>query len=142
MSDMTWAAVYNEISVGDSVRLDVWLDVACLFKTRSEAQRACKSGRVVVNGIVAKAHRDLRIGDEIVIGRPGGGRQILEVYALADKHIPRAEARGLYEDRTPAPTPEEIEIRRQEKIFRAMNKAAGRPDRDKRRQLRRATGKV
>ena len=126
----------------DSVRLDIWLDVACLFKTRSEAQRACKTGKVVVNGIVAKPHRDVRIGDQLVINRPGGLRQTIVVYALADKHIPRAEARGLYEDHTPKPTPEEIEIRRQERLFRAANKIAGRPDRDKRRQLRRAHGKV
>ena len=56
----------------ESVRLDVWLDVACLFKTRSEAQRACKVGRVSVNGAVAKPHRELRPGDEIVISRPAG----------------------------------------------------------------------
>ena len=31
-----------------SVRLDVWLDVSCLFRTRSEAQRACRNGKVDV----------------------------------------------------------------------------------------------
>ena len=45
-------------------RLDVWLDVACLFKTRSEAKRACESGKVVVNGDRAKPHRTIREGDE------------------------------------------------------------------------------
>ena len=124
------------------VRLDIWLDVACLFKTRSEAQRACKSGKVVVNGVVAKPHREVRIGDQIVINRPGGLRQTIVVYDLADRHIAKADARGLYEDHTPKPTPEEIEIRRQERLFRAANRAAGRPDRDKRRELRRAHGKV
>ena len=39
------------------VRLDVWLDVACLFKTRSEAQKACRGGKVEVNGQSAKPHR-------------------------------------------------------------------------------------
>ena len=126
----------------DSVRLDIWLDVACLFKTRSEAQRACKAGRVVVNGIAAKPHRDLRIGDELVIARPGGRRQILEVYALADKHVAKAEARALYEDRTPPPTAEEIEMRRLERLFKATTAPAKRPERNKRRELRRAHGKV
>src|SRR4249919_905807 len=32
------------------IRLDVWLDVACLFKTRSEAQKSCALGRVALNG--------------------------------------------------------------------------------------------
>jgi ribosomal 50S subunit-recycling heat shock protein len=36
------------------VRLDVWLDVACVFRTRSEAQKACKAGKVDVNGQSAK----------------------------------------------------------------------------------------
>ena len=31
-----------------SMRLDVWLDVACLFRTRSEAQKACRNGKVDV----------------------------------------------------------------------------------------------
>ena len=30
----------------DDVRLDVWLDVACVFRTRSEAQKACRGGKV------------------------------------------------------------------------------------------------
>lgn len=103
----------------DSVRLDIWLDIACLFKTRSEAQRACKVGRVTVNAVVAKPHRDLRVGDEIVINRPGGRRQTVRVTGLADKHIAKADARALYEDLTPPPTAEEVEMRRLERIFKA-----------------------
>ena len=93
-----------------ALRLDVWLDVACLFRTRSEAQKACKIGRVDVNGQPAKPHREIRPGDEIVISRPMGRKQTVVVRELADRHIPRAEARELYEDRTPKPTEEEIEI--------------------------------
>jgi len=44
----------------DSQRLDIWLDVACLFKTRSEAKRGCESGKVEVNGDHAKPHRKER----------------------------------------------------------------------------------
>ena len=47
-----------------SVRLDVWLDVTCLFKTRSEAQKACRGGKVDVNGQAAKPHREMKPGDE------------------------------------------------------------------------------
>ena len=113
----------------DTVRLDVWLDVACLFKTRSEAQRECKIGRVTVNGVAAKPHRDLRVGDELVISRPGGRKQQIVVRALADKHIARAAARELFEDRTPPPTPEEVEMRRVEKLFRATQQPVKRLDR-------------
>jgi ribosome-associated heat shock protein Hsp15 len=117
------------MAAGEPVRLDIWLDVACLVRTRSEAQRECRVGRVTVNGVVAKPHRDVRIGDELVISRPGGRKQILVVRGVADKHIARALARELYEDRTPPPTAEEIETRRLERLFRAVQKPASRPDR-------------
>jgi len=119
------------------VRLDTWLDVACLFKTRSEAQKACKLGKVSVNGVVAKTHRVVKIGDEIVIQRPMSRKQLITVLGLADTHIPKAEARLLYDDHSPKPTPEEIEIRRMERIYRAAATPKTRPDRDQRRTLRR-----
>ena len=119
-----------------SVRLDVWLDLACVFRTRSEAQAACKMGRVMVNGVVAKPHRDLRPGDTLVISRPLGRRQHLTVLGLADRHLPKAEARRLYEDTTPPPTPEELEIRRAERVFRAVTAPASRPDKRQRREIR------
>ena len=94
-----------------SVRLDIWLDVACLFKTRSEAQKACRLGKVSVNGATAKAHRDLRIGDELVIQRPLGRKQLVTVRGLADTHISFADARLIYDDITPIPTTAVIEQR-------------------------------
>ena len=121
----------------DSARLDIWLDVACVFKTRSEAQKACRLGKVSVNGAAAKAHRDLRVGDELVIQRPLGRKQLLTVLGLADMHISKTEARLLYEDRTPKPTAEEIQLRRLERIYRAAATPAGKPGRDERRARRR-----
>lgn len=122
----------------ETLRLDVWLDVACLFRTRSEAQRACKGGKVTVNGQSAKPHREVRPGDEVVITRPLGRRQIAVVRALQDKHVPKAEARQLYEDRTPPPTQDELDMRRLARLARSLNRApAGTPDRRERRRLRR-----
>ncbi len=120
-----------------TVRLDQWLDIACLFKTRSEATKACRLNKVIVNGQSAKPHRDVRIGDELEIHRPLGRKQLVTVLAVADSHLPKAEARLLYEDRTPKPSAEEIEIRRLERIYRAASTPVNRPDRDQRRTLRR-----
>jgi ribosome-associated heat shock protein Hsp15 len=122
-----------------SLRLDIWLDVACLFKTRSEAQRACKGGKVDVNGHSAKPHRELKPGDVIEITRPLGRRQRVVVRTIADKHIPKAEARLLYEDTTPPPTPEEQALRDLMRLAgpRRRPAAAGTPDRRERRRLRR-----
>lgn len=120
----------------DSVRLDVWLDVACLFKTRSAAQKACTSGKIDVNGQAAKPHRQLRVGDALVIGRPYGRKQRIVVRGLAERHTAKADARGLYEDLTPAPTAEEIQMRRMERIFRAQMTPPRAPDKRQRRALR------
>jgi ribosome-associated heat shock protein Hsp15 len=116
----------------------VWLDVACLFKTRSEAQRACKGGKVDINGIAAKPHREIKAGDEIVISRPFGRRQRIVVRGLESRHIPKAEARALYEDLTPPPSPDELELRRLARLARPVRAASAGPlDKRERRQLRR-----
>ncbi len=122
------------------VRLDVWLDVSCLYKTRSEAQRACKGGKVDVNGQSGKPHRTIKAGDEILISRESGRRQTVVVVALADKSIPRADARLLYEDRTPPTPPEDVALRRAERVFRAAQTAAGPPDKRQRRAIRKLRG--
>jgi ribosome-associated heat shock protein Hsp15 len=127
--------------VNGSVRLDVWLDVACLFKTRSEAKRACEGGKVDVNAEHAKPHRVVREGDRIRITRPFGRRQDLIVRIVLDQHVKKAEARVLYDDVTPKPTPEEIEMRRIERVYRAATQAAGTPNRRRRREIRKARGK-
>jgi ribosome-associated heat shock protein Hsp15 len=122
------------------VRLDVWLDVACLFKTRSEAQQACRGGKVEVNGQHAKPHRILRIGDEVRITRAAGRRQRVVVRELADRHVARAEARRFYDDTTPPPTPDELAASELERHFwKSRSSTPPRaPDRRERRRLRSA----
>ena len=125
------------------MRLDVWLDVACLFKTRSEAKRACEGGKVDVARQSAKPHREVKEGDEIDITRPFGRRQKVIVRALAEHHMPKAEARLLYEDLTPKPTPEEIELRRIARMAAPFTRprSAGVPDKRERRALRKLKGR-
>lgn len=125
-----------------SVRLDIWLDVSCLFRTRSEAQKAIRTGKVAVNGQPAKTHRLVKVGDELRIQRLHGRMQIVTVLDVADRHVAKADARLLYEDRTPPPSPDEIEARRAERLYRAAAEAAGTPDRRQRRQLRMLKGKI
>jgi ribosome-associated heat shock protein Hsp15 len=124
----------------ESVRLDVWLDVACLFRTRSEAQKACRAGKVAAGGQSAKPNRRLRIGDELEISRPAGKKQTIKVLGLADRHVAKAEARSLYEDLTPPPTPEEIELRRIERMYRASRPLRS-TDKRQRRELRKMKGR-
>jgi ribosome-associated heat shock protein Hsp15 len=125
------------------VRLDIWLDVSCLFKTRSEAKRACEGGKVDVNDQASKPNRELKLGDHLEITRPFGRRQQVVVRGFAEKHIPRAEARLLYEDVTPKPTPEELDLLRMARMAAPFTRRAslGAPDKRERRQLRRLKGR-
>jgi ribosome-associated heat shock protein Hsp15 len=121
-----------------SLRVDVWLDVACLFRTRSEAQRACRGGKVNVNGRAARPNREVGAGDVLEITRPGGRRQRVVVRGVADQHVSKADARTLYEDTTPPPTAEEQAL---QDLLRLARRPArpdlGSPDRRERRRLRR-----
>ena len=121
------------------MRLDIWLDVACLFRTRSEAQKACKAGKIDVNGAAGRPHRMLKVGDELLITRRGARKQHVIVRGLADRHIAKADARQLYEDITPPPSPEELELLRMERLSRPAPRpiGAGAPDRRERREIRR-----
>jgi ribosome-associated heat shock protein Hsp15 len=125
----------------DGARLDIWLDISCLFRTRSEAQKAVRGGKIDVNGQSVKPNRRLRAGDEVQISRPFGRKQKVRVIAFAERHIARADARRLYEDLTPPPTPEEIEARRLERMYRAAATPPRAPDKRQRRELRRMKGK-
>jgi ribosome-associated heat shock protein Hsp15 len=123
------------------VRLDVWLDVVCLYRTRSEAQKACQGGKVEVNGQSCKPHRHLRVGDELRLSRPFGRKQTVTVLGLADRHMPKAEARLLYRDTTPPLSDDEKEMRRIERVYRASMQRTHTPDKRERRALRKLKGR-
>ena len=90
-----------------------------------------------MNGGPGKPNRALREGDRLRITRGQGRHQDIIVRILIEEHVKKSEARALYDDVTPKPTPEEIESRRMERVYRAAARAAGTPDRNHRRELRR-----
>ena len=47
------------------MRLDKYLKVTRLIKRRTVANEACDAGRILVNGKVARASYDVKVGDEI-----------------------------------------------------------------------------
>ena len=102
------------------LRLDVWLDITCLFKTRSAAQKACKGGKIDINGQRAKAHREVSVGDRIAITRAFRERQLVIVKALTEQYVAKVKARTLYEDATPPLSEEEAELR---ELVRLANRA-------------------
>ena len=93
-----------------SVRLDKWLHVARVFKTRTQATHAVDLNRVRVNGQTAKPHRNLVLGDRIEV-EIGEWTRVLIVKELKDKPVSKEEARTLFEDLSP-PRPESDPIQR------------------------------
>jgi len=77
------------------MRLDKFLKVSRLIKRRTVANEACDNGNVSVNGKVAKASLDLKIGDiiEITFGERSVKVKVTEI----SEHVLKNEASSLYE---------------------------------------------
>jgi ribosome-associated heat shock protein Hsp15 len=117
-----------------AVRIDKWLKVARIFKTRTQATRACRSGHVIVNDQPAKPHRILCPGDRIELIKNQWTR-VLVVIELRDRPVPKAQARNLYKDESP-PRPKRdpmADLLHQSSITREKGK--GRPTKKDRRQI-------
>lgn len=117
------------------MRLDKWLHVARVFKTRSLATRACQMSRVRVNGAVAKPHRTLVLGDRVEAEVARDWTRILVVRELAERTLPKAEVPRLYEDLSPErPKPDPMErLMRRPPVVR--ERGAGRPTKQQRRRI-------
>ncbi len=133
---------YNRV-MADGVRLDVWLDVACIARTRSQAKEFCDGGKVEVGGSRAKAHRLVHPGDRIVVTVVAGLRRELVVRGVRETHVARSLARELYDDVTPPPSAEEMELRRLERFAPppAPARGTGRPEKRARRKMERMRGR-
>ena len=78
------------------MRLDKYLKVSRLIKRRTVANEACDSERVSVNGRVARASYDVKVGDRITI-RFGERTLTVEVLSLAES-VGKAGAALMYRE--------------------------------------------
>ncbi len=69
------------------MRLDKYLKVSRIIKRRTVANEACDAGRVTVNGKVARASYDVKVGDimEIAFGERVVKAEILDVSEVVRK---------------------------------------------------------
>lgn len=122
------------------VRIDTWLWVARLTRTRGLAAEALKAGRVTVDGVVAKPSREVRPGARVEI-RAGALRRTVVVRGLAERRGPAAAAAALYEE-----TPESVAAREEHAAQRRADRPllggeGGRPTKRDRRRLDEARGR-
>ncbi len=76
------------------MRLDKYLKVSRLIKRRTVANEACDAGRVLINGNVAKAGTNVKVGDKISI--QFGNKDVnVEVLAV-EETVRKDDAKELY----------------------------------------------
>jgi ribosome-associated heat shock protein Hsp15 len=117
------------------VRVDKWLHVARVYKTRSLAARACQLSRVRVNGAAVKPHRLLAIGDRVEAEVTSDRTRVLVVRELADKTLPKVEVPRLFEDLSPPRPSADPLLRLMRRPPIAREKGAGRPTKKQRREI-------
>ena len=117
-------------------RLDKWLKISRICKTRALASRACEEGKVKVNDKKAKPARLIKIGDKITI-KVRNQYRTLDVADIVYKSISNKDAKLLYKEHTPRLPEESKELYEllQEWDREGRKKYKGRPTKKERRDL-------
>ena len=114
-------------------RIDKWLWAARIFKTRSLAADACKSGRITLNGAQVTPSRTVKEGDEVGV-KKSPVTYTFRVKQAIEKRVGAKLLPDILEDIT---TPEQYEILEMQRIsgFVGRAKGTGRPTKKDRRAL-------
>lgn len=122
------------------VRIDKWLWAARFFKTRALAAKACELGRIESNGQTAKAAREVRVGDLLLV-RKDGVQFAVEVLQLSEMRGPAAVAQALYRETEESKEQRRKaeEERRNQPSFDAWRE--GKPSKRDRREIDRVRGR-
>lgn len=121
----------------EKVRVDKWLWSVRIFKSRTMATDACKTGKVKIGEVAVKPAYQLQRG-EIVEVRKNGFYFTFKVVDLIKNRVGAPIAQACYEDRTP-----EEELNKYnawyvgKKGTEKREKGAGRPTKKERRELER-----
>ena len=121
----------------DAVRLDRWLFAVRIFKTRSLAAKAIAGGKVKIDGHTVKAHRLVRVDDEIYY-RNEGRTLKYKVVGLIEKRVGAKDAQACYqvtEDPDLQPEIREM-LQLYRSIDRSVPKTRGKPSKKDRRLIR------
>ncbi len=121
----------------EKVRVDKWLWSVRIFKSRTIATDACKSGKVKIEGVVVKPSQLIQ-RDEVLEVRKNGFNFTYKVVDLIQKRVGAPIAQACYEDLTP-----EEELNKYNNWFvgkgasEKREKGAGRPTKRERREIER-----
>ena len=83
----------------EKTRIDIWLWTVRIFKSRSMATQACKSGKVKVNNAKCKPARTILGGEQISVDK-NGLRLQFKILVILKSRVSYAIAKDCYEDLT------------------------------------------
>ncbi|HEY8719902.1 RNA-binding S4 domain-containing protein [Pengzhenrongella sp.] len=112
-----------------STRVDRWVWVVRMTRTRAQAAAACRAGHVRINGDRAKPATMVKVGDEIRL-RVDGLERIVDVAKIIEKRVGATVAAECLVDRTPPPVPREHVA-----LIAQRDRGAGRPTKRERREI-------
>ncbi len=115
------------------VRVDKWIWAVRIFKSRSQATDACKSGKVSINGIAIKPSRIIDVGDIIEVKKEQIN-MLLEVVDILEKRVGAKLVSNFMNDLTPSEEYNKIDLLKS-KSFEFRNKGLGRPTKKERREI-------
>ncbi len=121
----------------DSQRLEKWLSIARLFKTRKLATQACENRHVKVNDVTSKASKAIKASDEVTI-RLRGKYRSFQILGIIKRNVSAQLARKLYKETTSLDVdPEQQELIRLTLKSQKQQKPQykGRPTKKERRKL-------
>ena len=121
-------------------RIDKYLWAIRVFKTRSDAADACKSGKVAVNGQPAKQSKEVKTGDMLEV-RKGPVHYRYQVLALLEQRVAAKNLAPYVLDITP---PEELAKgeTHHETVLVWRERGTGRPTKKERREIDRLMGQL
>jgi ribosome-associated heat shock protein Hsp15 len=114
-------------------RVDKFLWSVRIYKTRTDATEACRSGRIKVNGLDAKPSREVKPGDTLNI-RKGNIHFQYKVVADVERRQPARLVEEYILNITPREELEKLNMPR-ETFFLARDRGTGRPTKKERRNM-------
>lgn len=79
------------------MRVDLYLRLTGLLKTRTLAGKACDGGFVTLNRRLAKPSMDVAVGDTLSVTLPNGRRVEVSVESVPEtRSVSRSDRKGLY----------------------------------------------
>ena len=117
----------------DEARIDKWLWSSRIFKTRTIAADACKNGRIMVNNVLVKPSRMIKVGDTISVRKPPV-TYTFRVLKTIEQRVGAKLLPEIYENITTADQYELLEMNRISG-FVDRQRGTGRPTKKDRRQM-------